>query len=74
MPGSGGRSLRNVWPVLFFLGVVMLNRPFINIFDNHLQFLGIPILFHYLIIGWVVSIGVIVIYRLALNSKDKSGG
>lgn len=75
MSGSGDRSVRNVWPVLFVLGIVMLNRPFINIFDQPEEILGIPLLFHYMIFGWLFSIGVIVFYRKALTSRSgKDGG
>lgn len=70
MKRLGDRSIRNVWPVLFILGAVMLNRPFMNIFDNPREVFGIPLLFHYMIIGWLASITVIFFYRLALNSKS----
>lgn len=75
MSGSGDRSVRNVWPVLFVLGIVMLNRPFLNIFDAPVEVFGIPILFHYMVFGWLFSIGVIVFYRIALSTKSfKDGG
>lgn len=75
MSTSGDRSVRNVWPVLFILGIVMLNRPFLNIFDQAEEVLGIPLLFHYMVFGWLFSIGVILFYRVALTSKkNKDGG
>lgn len=73
MPVFNGRGLRNVWPVLFFLGAAFLNRPFIGIFDKPERVLGIPVLFYYMFGGWAFSIGVIYLFSRVLYSRDKGG-
>jgi len=67
----GGRGLRNLWPVMFLLGVIMLNHPFLHIFDQQVTILGIPLLFYYLFVGWLASISVIFIYRIILDRTSK---
>lgn len=73
MAASGGKSIRNAWPALFLLGVVMLNRPFLTIFDQFTEIYSIPLLFHYLMWGWLAAIGVMAGFRLLLAGSRKSG-
>jgi hypothetical protein len=54
--------LRESWIVFFIMGFIMMNYPFINIFNKPYEISGIPLLFLYLHCCWVISI--IVIYIL----------
>lgn len=54
--------LRESWVVFFILGFIMMNYPFINIFNKHYEVCDIPLLLLYLYCCWAVSI--IVIYLL----------
>jgi len=55
--------------VLFFiLGIVMLNYPFLHIFNKPVSVLGIPLLVLYLFIGWPISIGVIYLFAHTLGA------
>jgi len=63
--------LREAWIIFFLLGIVMLNFPFLHIFNKGLLILGIPLLVLYLLIGWPVSIFVIYLFSLYL-SQDSS--
>lgn len=63
--------LREAWIIFFLLGVVMLNFPFLHIFNKELFIFGIPLLVLYLLIGWPVSIFIIYLFSLYL-SQDSS--
>lgn len=57
------RFARNEWSIiLFILGIIILNYPFILIFNRLVVVFGFPLFFIYLAIGWIVSIGVIWLY------------
>lgn len=62
--------LRESWVIFFMLGIIMMNYPFISIFDKPLQFFGFPLLYLYLMIGWCVSIVVIVLFTKAIDHRD----
>jgi len=53
---------REAWLACFLLGVVMLNFPFLEIFNKEALFLGVPLPVLYLLIGWPFSIGVIYLF------------
>lgn len=57
--------LWEAWVLCFLLGVVMINFPFIQIFNKTTPVLGIPLLIFYLMLGWPVSI--LVIYLFSRN-------
>lgn len=63
--------LREVWILCFLLGCIMLNYPFIHIFNKAETFLGIPILVLYLLVGWPLSILVIWFFSLQLGHNDQ---
>jgi hypothetical protein len=66
--------LRESWIIFFFLGMTMMNYPFIDIFSKASNFLGFPLLYLYLQIGWVVSILVIYLFvRAQEEAEDGSG-
>ncbi|MDY0190365.1 MAG: hypothetical protein RBR22_06495 [Desulfuromonas sp.] len=61
---------RQIWLIFLFLGVIMLNFPFLQIFNHINTFCGIPVLVLYLLVGWPISI--LVIYIFAHTIKDDS--
>jgi hypothetical protein len=62
--------LRESWVIFFILGIIMMNYPFISIFDKPSKFFGFPLLYLYLMIGWLVSIVVIVLFTKAIDHRD----
>jgi len=72
-------QLREAWLLLFILGIVMLNFPFLEIFNKAATIFGVPILFLYFFIGWPSSILVIFLFSYWLEretsaSDDDEGG
>ncbi|ALC16174.1 hypothetical protein DSOUD_1394 [Desulfuromonas soudanensis] len=66
--------LREAWVIFFLLGVVMLNFPFIEIFNKTTTILGIPTLVLYLFLGWPLSIGVIYLFSHRLENTSAPEG
>ena len=52
----------------------MMNYPFIHIFDSPNRIFGMPALFIYLFVGWLISIGVIYLFVKAISLDDKDNG
>lgn len=68
--------LKDAWVIWFLLGVVMINYPFLHIFNKNLLVLGIPLTILYFFIGWPVSIFVIYLFSVYLGREtdhDKGG-
>jgi hypothetical protein len=67
-------STREAWVLCLILGAIMLNFPFLQIFNTGRSILGIPILILYFLIGWPIYILVIFIFvnRLQNEDPDKS--
>lgn len=66
--------IREAWVLCFFLGIVMLNFPFLQIFNNPLKIFGIPLLILYFFVGWPLSIVVIYLFSQSVgNNTDISG-
>jgi hypothetical protein len=68
--------LREAWRLFFFLGIILINYPFVQIFDKPILISGIPLLLLYFLIGWPLSIFVIFIFSRQHGSdqnpdKDK---
>ncbi|MBW6509492.1 MAG: hypothetical protein K0A94_08095 [Desulfuromonadales bacterium] len=63
-------TLREAWILFMFLGMIMINFPFIHIFYGDMSILGIPSLVVYFMYGWPASIGVIWLFvrRLEMHS------
>ncbi|MFA5699712.1 MAG: hypothetical protein WC913_00345 [Desulfuromonas sp.] len=61
---------RQVWLIFFFLGMVMLNFPFLQIFNRLETVLGIPLLVLYFLLGWPASIGVVYLFSRTLEHND----
>ena len=63
-------NLKELWVLFFILGIVMMNYPFLHIFNKPIQLEGIPLLFLYYHIGWLVSILVIYLFTKANGTPD----
>lgn len=60
--------LKDAWVVWFVLGVIMLNYPFLHIFNKDVLIFGIPLTILYFYIGWPISIFVIYLFSIYLVS------
>jgi hypothetical protein len=63
-------QLRESWFIFFIMGIIMMNFPFLNIFNKSVDLFGFPLLFLYLFIGWAVSIFVIYLFVVATGVHD----
>ena len=59
--------LRDAWAIWFCLGLVMLNYPFLHIFNKEVQLFGVPLTILYFFIGWPTSIAVIYMFSIYLG-------
>lgn len=65
-------QLRESWIIFFIAGIIMMNFPFLQIFNRAELVFGIPLLFLYYTLGWAVSIFVIYLFTRAVNgTSDK---
>lgn len=62
--------LKESWIIFFILGIIMMNFPFLYIFNKSVLLFGIPLLFLYLMAGWIVSIAVIYLFMRASRHED----
>jgi len=62
-------QLRESWVIFFILGIIMLNFPFLHIFNKSDTLYGFPLLFIYFTVGWAVSIFVIYLFTLAVKQN-----
>lgn len=62
--------LREAWVIFFILGLVMLNFPFLHIFNKDVQVFGIPLIILYLLVGWPLSIVVVAFFSLLLGDQN----
>jgi hypothetical protein len=67
-------NLKETWVIFFILGIIMMNYPFIHIFDTPTRIFGMPSLFIYLLSGWLISIGVIYLFVKAISLDDEGNG
>lgn len=66
-------QLRESWIIFFVVGFIMMNFPFMHIFNKASTVFGYPLMFLYFYLGWAVSIFVIYIFTLAVShTTDKS--
>ena len=61
-------QLRESWIIFFIMGIIMMNFPFLHIFNKTVTILGFPLMFIYLTAGWAFSIFVIYIFMRAFTS------
>ena len=68
--------LKESWVIFFVLGIIMMNYPFISIFNKPMMLLGVPLLYLYLQVGWIVSIFVVYLFikSLSLTSQHDDEG
>lgn len=65
-------SLKESWVIFFILGLIMLNYPFLNIFNKPDLFFGFPLMFIYIIVGWGISILVIYLFTISIRGENRS--
>ena len=65
-------QLRESWIIFFILGNVMINFPFLKIFNQPTTIFGYPLLFIYFTLGWAISIGVIYLFTRPMQTDDNS--
>ncbi|MGB4599366.1 MAG: hypothetical protein WBI04_05245 [Trichlorobacter sp.] len=65
-------QLRESWIIFFIMGNVMINFPFLKIFNQPISILGFPLLFLYFTVGWAASIGVIYLFTQATESDQQT--
>lgn len=70
MKRSDRLPMREAWLLCFLLGVVMLNYPFLHIFNKPLLVFGIPLPYLYFLVGWPTSILVIVFFVRHSERED----
>lgn len=64
--------LRESWILCFLLGIVMLNYPFLHIFNKTASYFGIPVLILYFFIGWPISIAVIYFFSRIIDYPTRA--
>ncbi len=65
--GWSAARLRQWWWIAFVLGTLMINYPFLRIFDRPVTVARLPLLFLYLMGGWAASIAAIALYAYLLR-------
>jgi hypothetical protein len=65
-------QLRESWVIFFIMGIIMLNFPFLHIFNKSDTLFGFPLLFIYFTVGWAFSIFVIYLFTLAVKQNNTS--
>ncbi len=60
-------QLKESWIAFFAMGIIMMNYPFISIFNKPRMVYHLPLLYIYLLFGWLVSICVIFLFSKASN-------
>lgn len=64
--------LKESWLIFFILGIIMLNYPFLHIFNKSTLVFSFPILFLYIYGGWSISILVIYLFTKSIHTgSDK---
>ncbi len=64
-------QFKEAWVIFFILGIIMINYPFIHIFNKSDTLFGIPLLVLYFILGWPLSILVIYLFTRHLSNLTK---
>jgi len=65
-------QLRESWFIFFILGIIMMNFPFLHIFNKSDPLFGFPLLFLYFTGGWAISIFVIYLFTLSIRQNPDS--
>ena len=70
----GRLKLKDTWVICFVLGFIMMNYPFISIFNKPSRPFDIPLLYLYLLLGWVFSIVIVYLFsRAERHDSDTKG-
>lgn len=64
-------QLRESWVIFFIMGIILINFPFLHIFNKPETIFGIPLLMLYLFIGWTISIIIIYLFTLAIGNPEE---
>lgn len=64
-------QIREAWVLFFVMGMIMINYPFIHIFNKDISFFGIPLLVFYFLVGWPLSIFVVAIFAHVLENAPQ---
>jgi len=67
-------KFKDSWAICFVMGLIMMNYPFISIFNKPSSPFGIPLLYLYLILGWLFSIFIIYLFSRAAAKDSKTEG
>ena len=67
------QRLKDTWVICFVLGLIMMNYPFISIFNKFALPFGLPLLYLYLLIGWLFSIFIVYLFSRAARKEDHDG-
>jgi len=65
-------QLREAWVIFFVLGNVMINFPFLRIFNQPISVIGYPVLFIYFTLGWAISIFVVYLFTLTVDEPEQA--
>lgn len=68
---SSSSQFKEAWVIFFILGIIMINYPFIHIFNKNDTLFGIPLLVLYFLLGWPLSILVIYLFTRRVSSLTK---
>lgn len=63
--------LRDAWVIWFVLGVIMLNYPFLHIFNKNTLIFGIPLTILYFFVGWPLSIFVVYLFSIYMERSTE---
>lgn len=63
-------QLRESWIIFFILGFILINFPFLHIFNKSDTILGFPLLLLYFFVGWGTSIFIIYLFTLAIGNSN----
>lgn len=64
-------SMKETWVIFFILGIIMLDYPFMDIFNKRTKILGLPLLYLYIFVGWAISIFVIYLFTKSIRPDDE---
>jgi hypothetical protein len=65
-----GNSTREAWILCLVLGTIMINFPFIHIFNSDHMIFGIPVLVIYFFVGWPASILIIWVFVRQIDLEN----
>jgi hypothetical protein len=63
-------QLRESWVIFFIMGIIMMNFPFLYIFNKSDTLFGFPLMFIYFTGGWAFSIFIIYLFTLAIRQNN----